>query len=1113
MEGCRFQFLGSLKIAFNDEECMATLSSSKVKLLAYLVLAFDASRSRKQIAFDFWPDSTEKQALSNLRKLLHDLRQTHPQIDRYLNITPIVIQWKGDQPFFSDVHEFEQAARGSTYAELVKAQQLYKGELLPGYYEDWIAAKRELLAQTFLNVADRLITILESQREYASAIYYARKLLAYDKLREETYRTLMRLHSINKDTSAISRIFRQLKSVLHNELGIEPSRETLQLLERLSEKADDLSITARNPAKLIGRTFEWGTMLSAWKKATLGTNTLLLLKGEAGIGKTRLAAEFRAWAESQGDQTAWASCYPSVKTLSYTPIKVWLRSLPLPQLSPVMLSELTRLLPELTERYPDLPKPGLIQENWQLNHWFEAIEQVLLSKQPVLLILDDIQWCDTETLQLLSYFLRGDSESKLLVIAMMRTEGEPGDAIEQLISDLSFERKFLEIDLVPLSEEETRGLMAVAVGDALAERHASGLHTETGGNPLFIVETLREWQATGFDSDFRLSPVVKSVIDHRLSKLSPDQQQLVSAVAAIGRPVSAALMAKVTNLEDEAVHERIEALVQVKVLQEAGAGKYDFSHDIIRATAYKLNNESRRRQYHGQIARSLVALHYAQPEAFAAEIAFHYELAAVDQEAVVYYEMAASSAEKIYAHETRIQCYKKLCDLLPPEQIVPILMKLGDALIIVGNWSEAEKTYKDWFQRFGYAVTIKERSFCDVALGNCLRLQGKIEEARFHLERALHHFQLMEDYAGLSLVFGALGWMYYFMADYDKSLSFLLERMELPDAGSRIEDDCRFSGFIGYLFYDQDEYVQAIHWFKNQIRLATELRDEYYVGEALGGLAMVYFETDDMDLAFDHLVEKIEIDKSIGARMSSAMAIGMMGKYYHLLGARIQSEQCIAYCLEEAVLIRDMHIAAVVLGIEGCNLMAEMKYEEAGLMIERSIGLAKQNQIPFFECDGLYFKSLLKQREKRYECALEAAEEALRIAERLKRRTVRVNLLLLLLSLKTDLGRITSVEAADQLERMLEQYPHRQDQAAIRFAIWKLNPESSAHRTSALLLNEELYRKSGKEQYLIRCRELKACIPTVAARQMPRAAAEVVANKTIPAYILAEIDQKLDRSH
>lgn len=1106
MAGCCFQLFGSLKMTFDGEEVAPGFTGGKARLLAYLILSFDRPQSRKQIAFDFWPDSTEKQALSNFRKLLHDLRVSLPQIDRYLNITSTSIQWTDDLPFCSDVRDFEQAALGQTLHELRKAEQLYKGELLPGFYDEWLGAKRELLAQTYLNVLDKIIAILIGQREYSAALLYANKLLASNHSREETYRTLMRLHALNKDKASIVQAYRQLHKVLQEEFGIGPTEETSQLLEALIQNSTEHSVAADSPMPLIGRIAEWGSLRTAWKQATVDRNGLLLLKGEAGIGKTRLALEFKAWVESHGGQTALAGCYPSLRSLSYTPVAAWLRSVPLPQLGPARLSELSRLLPELHERYPDLPKPNPILESWQQNNWYEAMEQMLLAKQPLLLVLDDMQWSDGETLQLLSYLLRGDSNAKLLVVATMRTDEPPGDAVEQVIRDLRTERKLTEIDLAPLGEEETRQMMVSAVGDALTDRHFSGLYAGTGGNPLFIVETLREWVHMGGDNDFRLSPMVNAVIQNRLGKLSPNQRRLVTAIAAVGRPVSAAFAAKLSHTGEEAALEQLEQLAHVKVLQETGNGEYDFTHDIVKETAYKLSNESRRRQCHGQIARCLSAFHHGQLETFAAEIAFHYELSGMAQKAVAYYEVAAVAAEKIYANETRIKYYRKICALLPPEQILPVLMKLGDALIIAGDLSEAERTYRSWLENFGYSVSLHERSLCDVGLGNCLRIQGKYAEAKFYLERALSRFKLLEDSAGLSLVYGTLGSLYYFSSNY-QSLYYLLERMEMLDGNHRTRDDCRFIGFIGFLYYDQCEYDVAIQWFKRQTRLAVEIREPHFVGEAMGGLALVYFETGDTDQAFDHIIEKMEISKSIGARMAFAMAIGMMGKYYQLLGAREQAEQCFAFCLEESVLIKDMHIAAVVLGMAGCNLMAQCRYEEAGGRIAYSLRLSRHIHNPLFECDALYFMSLLRHRQNQCESAVEAAEEALLIAGRQKRREMQASLLVHLIDLKTGMGRITSAEAMDQLKRMMAQYSGQQERAAISFAMWKLEPESEEHRDLARMLNEALYRKSGKEEYLIRCREMHGSPELAAVRLMPRIAAEATHNKRISPDIFAEIDR------
>ncbi|WP_159881543.1 AAA family ATPase [Paenibacillus puerhi] len=1109
MSSCRFQLLGSLKITLDGEEQSEIPGKRAALLLAYLILAFDAPPSRRQVAFHFWPDSTEKQALSNLRKLLHDLRQSVPRIDRYLKITHASISLNRELPFYSDVHEFEQAAQGTTVHELRRAEGLYRGELLSGFSDEWLAVKRDELVQLYLNALNKLVSILERQREYAAALFFAQKLLVQDLLREETYRTVMRLHALNRDMAGVVQTYWKLHGMMQAELGIGPSEETLHLYERLTKTGSRNSTDMQSKAPLIGRIGEWESLLSAWKQISAGGNVLFLLKGEAGIGKTRLALEFKAYMEGMGIQTALAGCYPSVRSLSYTPVTNWLRSLPLPGLGSVWLSELARLLPELLERYPDLPKPSPIQEKWQLNQWYEAIERMLLASEPLMLLLDDIQWSDEETLQLLSYLIRSGSKVRLLLVATMRTDEDAGEAVAHVLGELRSERKLIEIELAQLSRDETARLAAVTVGDALTDRHSSDLYVETGGNPLFIVETLREWQASGNGGEFRLSKVAKTVIENRLNRLSSVNRQLVSIIAAVGRPVSTALLAIITGVEEELILALTERLVQLKILQEAGGCNYGFTHDIIKETAYNMVNESRRRRCHRQIAEGLLDYYRVQIEAVAGEIAFHYELAGMEREAIAYYETAAAAAEKIYANETRINYYRKLSGLLPPEQMLPVLMKLGDALIVTGDWNEAEDTYKKWLERYGYLVTINERSYCDVALGNCLRLLGKFEEASFHLERASYHFKLTEDHDGLSFAYGTLGVLHYFMASYDKSFRYFLDRMELSRTGNQTQDDVRFLGMIGFLHYDQCEYDQAIYWFHRQIGLATQIRDALFVGDAMGGLALVYFETDDMELAYDRIVEKLEISKSIGARMGFAMGVGMLGKYYHLLGSSQQAESCIAFCLEEAVRIQDWHIAVVVLGIEGSNLMEQHRYEEAGRWIERSARLAKQLRIPFFECEALYFMSLLRERLHLLDSAAEVAEESLKLAIRLKRRGLQVKLLVQLLQVKTRLGRISTGEAMDELQRMAVQYAGEQEQAAIRYAMWRLDPDSPVHQTAAFSLNEALYRKSGKQEYFGRLSELGGSDKVIASRPMPRLAAEAVKQKPNTSNLLADIDRFL----
>lgn len=289
MTGCSLQLLGGFKISIDGVDLTSTVSTGKARLLlAYLALKMDKPVRRKQLAFDFWPDSTEKQALSNLRKLLHDLRESLPHIDQYLQFTQAYIQWRGENPAHSDVSRFEEAAQGATVSDLTQAVELYKGELLQGLHEDWIEAKRDLLAQSYDHTLERLIVILESRREYSLALFYANKLMVRNYLREETYRILMRLHAFNKDMAGVIQTYRKMKDLLQAELGIEPAGETVSLYEAIVKNGIEASGVSHDQVRLVNRAAEWESMLDAWNQVSEGKTSLLVLCGEAGIGKTRL---------------------------------------------------------------------------------------------------------------------------------------------------------------------------------------------------------------------------------------------------------------------------------------------------------------------------------------------------------------------------------------------------------------------------------------------------------------------------------------------------------------------------------------------------------------------------------------------------------------------------------------------------------------------------------------------------------------------------------------------------------------------------------------------------------------------------------------------------------
>jgi DNA-binding SARP family transcriptional activator len=189
---------------------------------------------RAHLAALLWPDSSEAQARTNLRKRLHELRRALPDAERFLDLRAQTVSWRAGAPYRLDVAEFEAAARrAGTPAEIAGALRLYRGDLLPGHYDEWILGERERLRQAVARLLERGIAAGAAERDYPTALGYARRLRDHDPLHEAAHRALIRLHALAGDRVAAVRAYHDCAAVLQRELGIAPSRETRDLYERV----------------------------------------------------------------------------------------------------------------------------------------------------------------------------------------------------------------------------------------------------------------------------------------------------------------------------------------------------------------------------------------------------------------------------------------------------------------------------------------------------------------------------------------------------------------------------------------------------------------------------------------------------------------------------------------------------------------------------------------------------------------------------------------------------------------------------------------------------------------------------------------------------------------
>ncbi|TDF61233.1 AAA family ATPase [Cupriavidus sp. L7L] len=736
-------------------------------LLACLVLHRDAPLTRQQLALLFWPDSSQTQARNALRQLLFQLRKAWPEADQFIHADAQSVRWLPDSALDVDVAQFQSAlaaaARalrhgdaGAEEALLTHAADLYRGDLLANCYDEWIHPERERLREQCIAALARLGQLSEERRDYAKALKYTQQLQRLDPCREPTCLALMRLHALNHDHASAMRAYRSCVETLARELSVLPGEPLREAYARLA--AQDASMQRQRPRDamlpMIGRHDEWRRLLEVWQRTQLGDKQFVLILGEAGIGKSRLAEELLVHLAEQGITVAHARAYAAEGQLAFAPVTGWLRSPGLSgaigKLDRVWLTEVTRLLPELLTQQSGLSPPSPLTEYWQRQRFFEALARAVLAPcGPLLLLLDDLQWCDGETLEWLRFLMRFDAAAKLMVVATARPEEiMPRHASNRLLDALRRDDQLIEISLATLDAAETAKVAAQILNRPLADAEATRLFKESEGNPLFAIEMMRArsdsmpvGNAQGGMAS-KLPPKVYTIISNRLAQLPPGARDIVGVAAIIGRAFTTDILAQASDLGDAALAGALDELWQRRIVRQTdGSGlAFDFSHDKIRDVAYAEVSPLQRRRLHLRVARALEQAPGDGPDLASAQIAWHYAQAGLPAEAAAFYRRAAAVAQSVYAYDDAIALLMRglvqadrIAD--PQErasQSLALQLDLAPPIRIARGWAapELEAPLRRAVELSRLAGDTSQQARAQVSLSFFLAVRAELAQAR-----------------------------------------------------------------------------------------------------------------------------------------------------------------------------------------------------------------------------------------------------------------------------------------------------------------------------------------------------------------------------------------------
>jgi DNA-binding SARP family transcriptional activator/tetratricopeptide (TPR) repeat protein len=661
-------------------------SSRAVALVAFLVAHAGSPQSRQRIAGMLWPDSGDAQALTNLRRELHHLRQVLGD-EPSLVVTPRDLCWHDTETCEVDLRIFDierKAALAAAAADddegvlahAAAAVGRYKGDLLPGVYDDWLLEARSELERQCADLCDLLCATRARTADLTGAVEAVRRRIQLQPLEEIGYRTLMLLQADLGDRAGAVSTYHHCASVLERELGVIPDPATRQVFQRLMADPDPAgaNVPAGQPAarsgfavaRLIGRSRELNLLQDLWGTAAAGVPGMVLVRGGAGVGKTRIVTELAAMARMQGAVVAGSQCFGTSGRLALAPVADWLRKpavlSAMAALDPVWRAEVGRLVPSGGREERGSGSRAMV-DAWQRHRFFEGLARALMAvDRPMLLVLDNMQWCDQETLAFITFFLGLAPDVPVLVAATVRNDTHDDDPE---LADWTVRMRatglFTELSLSPLDAADTVRLAEAISGQPLPEPDANLLQAATGGFPLYIVEAVRGNVDPGRTP--RPAGDLAAVLRNRLEQATAPAREVAGLAAAAGADFTLDLLTEASDLDADIVVGAVDELWRRRIMREYQEG-YDFSHDLLRETAYSLVSPPKRWLLHRRVAQALELLHADDTDSVSAQLAEQYARGGRLGRAVAYYRRAADVASGRFAHAEAIRLHKEALSIV-----------------------------------------------------------------------------------------------------------------------------------------------------------------------------------------------------------------------------------------------------------------------------------------------------------------------------------------------------------------------------------------------------------------------------------------------------------------
>lgn len=662
---------GGWQLRADGVELAPPASKRARAVLAYLALN-PGPHPRGRLAARFWPAVLDESARASLRVALTELRQALGPAASYVIATRDTVALDGPD-LRVDTRAFEQAL---DEGDPVRALEACSAPILDGFDEDWALEARDEHAHRLGEALEQAAAIADDP---AQAVRLTRTQVALDPLAEASNRRLIHRLAASGDRGAALSAGREFAERLRTQLGIPPSRETRALLDALRNIEPEPippppNLARADEMEFVGRRTELERLRASWDGVQMHRDRrIVLIAGEPGIGKTRLAHHFAADALADEAVVLLGRCAEE----PLAPFEPFAEALAQAGVAHAL-------------------QPGDTDDTGARHRLFEAVDSTLAdlaARGPLLVVIDDFHWADRATLLLTSFLMRSRRAGPILLLGTYRdTELGRHTPLTVALAELKHSRALDRIDLRGLPIDDVAALARSVLG---SDELASRVYARTDGNAFFVEEVLRELAESGPQA---VPESVRHAVGVRLSRMSQEANELIAAAAILGLQHDARALEATAGLEADAAEEALDELLRARLLRPgASSERFEFSHALVREVVHDECNVLRRARLHRRAADALTALGESR---YLEEIAMHLFEAASSADALRAAEMLTRAGHRALgglAYEDAAERFERALEALDltgaRDESGPVLLARGDALLRAGDIDTARASF------------------------------------------------------------------------------------------------------------------------------------------------------------------------------------------------------------------------------------------------------------------------------------------------------------------------------------------------------------------------------------------------------------------------------------